>query len=566
MHRPVTVYESIVRILHLGPFFRDGRALLAEQHLQILRIKALAVKICGLKNLRHRKTGRLAVVFPVNLRKQVRRNADLQLLADMRVEVDIRIAPDNRIRRVRVACILDVIEPAHQPLGAGHTGDFGQLSQFAAVEHKPRLQLGGGVLHDVHLHLRGDIPGIEGHSPGRHTRAAEIKGLCAGLIRIPAIQIRPVERRQLGLEYNRVSGIADRSNLRHIFRRLMLGWKDDKADGVGRRILCQCRAGHRIGDRVFGGRYRRADVVNRHRTVKVLRNVLHQIPRPGRGPGTEGHGVIRHADALELKGGQARRVCVIRAEVGRRAVTVIEVHVRNGVQSKNLVVVSFPGQVQKCAEFTAVGIIGAGILQGCELYKRLPVDGGIGVGVRDAVLAPDVFHIQAVGLKADVIIEGGVRRHGKLCRFLRPVGTGVGIFQVGSILIYIGVVADKLKDLLLRGQVEGLDAVELAAPHRLVAVGLIPDRHIDVIQLADLAFTVAGPNDRYGYGQVILAEGELAALPCHDHVAVGVTVALGDPASVEADNTVIVYGEGRVGKADMVIGKAVDALRLLPAG
>ena len=214
MHRPVAVYA--VRVRHLGPFFRDSRALLAEQHLQILRIKALAVKISGLKNLRHRKTGRLAVVFPVNLRKQVRRNADLQLLADMRVKVDIRIAPDNGIRRVRVACILDVIEPAHQPLGAGHAGDFGQLSQFAAVEHKPRLQLGGGVLHDMHLHLRRDVPGVKGHSLSRHPRAAEIKGLGAGLVRIPSIQIRPVERRQLGREYDRVFRIADRSNLRHV--------------------------------------------------------------------------------------------------------------------------------------------------------------------------------------------------------------------------------------------------------------------------------------------------------------------------------------------------------------
>ena len=31
MHRPVAVYA--VRVRHLGPFFRDSRALLAEQHL-----------------------------------------------------------------------------------------------------------------------------------------------------------------------------------------------------------------------------------------------------------------------------------------------------------------------------------------------------------------------------------------------------------------------------------------------------------------------------------------------------------------------------------------------------
>ena len=214
MHRPVAVYA--VRVRHLGPFFRDSRALLAEQHLQILRIKALAVKICGLKKLRHRKADRIAVVFPVNLRKQVLGDADLQLLADMRVKVDIRIAPDNGIRRVRVACILDVIVPAHQPLGAGHAGDFGQLSQFAAIEQQPRLQLGSGVLHDVHLYLRRDVPGVKGHSTLRHTRAAEIKGLGAGLVRIPAVQIRPIERRQLGREQDRVFRIADRSNLRHI--------------------------------------------------------------------------------------------------------------------------------------------------------------------------------------------------------------------------------------------------------------------------------------------------------------------------------------------------------------
>ena len=174
--------------------------------------------------------------------------------------------------------------------------------------------------------------------------------------------------------------------------------------------------------------------------------------------------------------------------------------------------------------------------------------------------------MQAVRPQADVIIEGGVRRHGKLCRFLRPVGTGIGIFQVGPVLGHIGVVADEVMNLLLRGQVEGLDAVELAAPYRFVAIGLVADRYIDVIKLADLAFAVAGPHDRHGNGKVICTESELTALPCHDHVGVGVTVVLADLGLVKADDAVIVYGEGRVGKADMVIGKVVDALRLLPAG
>ena len=121
-------------------------------------------------------------------------------------------------------------------------------------------------------------------------------------------------------------------------------------------------------------------------------------------------------------------------------------------------------------------------------------------------------------------------------------------------------------DFLLRGQVEGLDAVILAAPHRFIAVGLVADRHIDVIKLTDFAFAVAGPHDWYCNGHVVLAEGELAALPRHDHVAVGVTVVLAYLGFVKADNAVIVYGEGRISKADMVIGKVVDALRLLSAG
>ena len=174
--------------------------------------------------------------------------------------------------------------------------------------------------------------------------------------------------------------------------------------------------------------------------------------------------------------------------------------------------------------------------------------------------------MQTIGLKADVIIEGGVCRHGKLRRFLRPVGTRVGIFQVGPVLGHIGVVADEVMNLLLRRQVEGLDAVILPAPYRFVAIGLVADRYIDVIKLADLAFAVAGPHDRHGNGKVICTESELAALPCHDHVGVGVTVVLADLVLVKANDAVIVYGEGRVGKADMVIGKVVDALRLLPAG
>ena len=90
----------------------------------------------------------------------------------------------------------------------------------------------------------------------------------------------------------------------------------------------------------------------------------HQIPCLGRGPGTEGHGVIRHADALEFEGGQARRVRVIRAEIRRGAVILIKAHVRSGIQRKNFVVVSFPGQVQECAEFAVVGVVSTGVLQG----------------------------------------------------------------------------------------------------------------------------------------------------------------------------------------------------------
>ena len=418
----------------------------------------------------------------------------------------------------------------------------------------------------MHVHHGGDVLGVEGHGLSGHPLSAEVEGLGARRVFIPAVQVGPRQSGQGGGEDDGALGVGHRVDGGHIFLGLVLRGGNHKAEIIGGGVRAQGNAGHRVGDRAVRGGHHRADAVDLYRPAL---DVLCQVGIDAAGvrglPGAEGDGIVGHAHPQEGEGGGAGGVGVVGGERGAGTVLLQEAHVYPGVQGEGIGALPHR-QVLEDGVGAALRIVRTGVCEGGELGEGLPVDGGVNRAGEAAVRFLDALHRQAVLPQGEIIVVGGILLEGDAGGLGDGVAAGAGILEVGAVLGGVGVVANELQDLLLGGQVKGLGAVELTAPHDLVAVGGVAHRHVGVIELADLALAVTGPHHRHGDGHVVLAEGQLLLGPGDDHVSLDVASPLRKAPLVEADDPLIVDGEGGICEADVVIGDIVDALGPLPGG